>query len=158
MNKGFRFKQGGDYTNYSWLFNQYVTLGLSLRAIAKLCKRDHQNIRYWLNKFAIPIHPVGDFPMERSAQWQGGQSPYSKEFNRSLRLKVRTRDKFLCQFCAISEKDYHQKLDVHHIDYDKQNCSLSNLLSLCRRCHLKTNHGDRLKWKQICMEILSKNG
>lgn len=158
MNPGTHFKQGGQYNNREWLYNQYVELGLSLRTIANKCNRDHQNIRYWLKKFSITTHPVGDLPMEKSSQWKGGQSPYSKEFNRTLRFQVRVRDNFTCHFCGIEEKNYGRKLDVHHINYNKLNCSLANLISLCHRCHLKTNHGDRLKWEQICVEKLSMNG
>ena len=32
-----------------------------------------------------------------------------------------------------------RKLDVHHIDYDKKNNDPKNLISLCRKCHMKTN-------------------
>jgi lipopolysaccharide biosynthesis regulator YciM len=33
---------------------------------------------------------------------------------------------------------------VHHIDMDKQNCSMANLVYLCQRCHLSVHF---VKWK-----------
>lgn len=155
MKEGTHFNQGGHstYRVKDWLYNQYVTKEKSLRYIANKCNVDHQNIRYWLHKFSIPIHRVGDFPMERSAQWKGGQRPYSKYFNRELKKQIRNRDNNTCQLCHIN--NYHQNLDVHHIDYNKKNCSSLNLISLCRRCHLKTNHGSRKNWISL---FLSMNG
>jgi len=32
-----------------------------------------------------------------------------------------------------------KQLDVHHINYNKKNCDINNLVSLCRSCHMKTN-------------------
>ena len=32
-----------------------------------------------------------------------------------------------------------QVLNVHHIDYNKQNCKEENLTSLCRQCNLRVN-------------------
>ena len=31
-------------------------------------------------------------------------------------------------------------LYVHHIDYDKKNLDMNNLISLCNSCHTKTNY------------------
>ena len=36
-------------------------------------------------------------------------------------------------------EEFIKKLDCHHIDYNKKNCSLNNLITLCRSCHMKTN-------------------
>jgi predicted RNA-binding Zn-ribbon protein involved in translation (DUF1610 family) len=37
--------------------------------------------------------------------------------------------------CAVCEYDNVDALEVHHIDKDRQNNSLSNLLVLCANCH-----------------------
>ena len=73
--------------------------------------------------------------------WRGGKSfePYGLEFNNKLKLKIRKRDNFKCRECNWAEKKLGYKLDVHHIDYNKQNNDLNNLISLCRSCHSKTN-------------------
>ena len=71
---------------------------------------------------------------------------YVGELNRSYPLKfrkikilIRERDRHTCQLCNKKEKFFDEKLHVHHIDYDIDNCNESNLISLCRSCHTKTN-------------------
>jgi hypothetical protein len=65
---------------------------------------------------------------------------YGAEFDCSLREQIRQRDGYKCQECGCSQVENGKQLDVHHIDYDKQNNIFSNLISLCVRCHRKTNH------------------
>jgi 5-methylcytosine-specific restriction endonuclease McrA len=74
------------------------------------------------------------------------QSSYHK-FTGKLKLKIRTRDGFKCKECGISELELGRKLDVHHIDYNKENYHKSNLISLCNSCHTKTNF-NRKQWKK----------
>ena len=57
---------------------------------------------------------------------------YSEEFLK-LRTKIRKRDKFTCKICRKNG------CDVHHIDYNKENNNESNLITLCRSCHMNTN-------------------
>ena len=76
--------------------------------------------------------------------WQGGKSfeKYSLDWTDELREIVRKRDSQTCQKCGITENDLkgmHKKLDVHHINSNKQDCRLVNLISFCKRCHPKRN-------------------
>lgn len=89
--------------------------------------------------------------------WQGGVShdPYPKEFNRYLRRSIRERDGHQCQNpeCFF----LGERLDVHHIDYNKKNSLRSNLITLCRSCHTKSN-GARVYWKLYYSEIQIQRG
>ncbi len=69
--------------------------------------------------------------------WRGGLSfeKYPEEWNEPLRRRIRSRDEHTCAMCPAQSRT----LAVHHIDYDKSNCTDGNLISLCRRCHPKTN-------------------
>lgn len=71
------------------------------------------------------------------------KEPYSMEFNDKLKTNIRDRDNHICQLCNISEKKYREKyyrnLDIHHIDYDKQNNEKTNLITLCNSCNIKAN-------------------
>jgi NUMOD3 motif len=80
---------------------------------------------------------------ERSMLWKGGISyePYSTDWTEELKVMVRRRDGYICDIC----KEYGKS--VHHIDYNKKNCKPNNLITLCFRCHSKTNH-NRGYWKQ----------
>jgi len=78
---------------------------------------------------------------KNNPNWQGGKSfePYSPEFNNKLKEFIRERDNHICQKCGITQeeyiKKYNQKLHVHHINDNKKNNKLDNLLTLCIRCH-----------------------
>jgi len=60
--------------------------------------------------------------------------PNTKEY-KQLRQKVLIRDNFTCQDCKSNNK----KLDVHHkVPFlDGGENTLDNLISLCRKCHVK---------------------
>lgn len=83
---------------------------------------------------------------EKSHLWKGGISynPYSVDWGQTLKRSIRERDHYTCRVCHSPQGD--QTHDVHHIDYDKKNCSPINLITLCRSCHMKTNF-NREKWK-----------
>jgi len=71
-----------------------------------------------------------------------GRKPYPLEFNEPLKEKIRKRDNYQCQICNKQEKylrGYRKKLDIHHIDYDKENCKEENLITLCNPCNSKVN-------------------
>jgi hypothetical protein len=98
-------------------------------------------------KIKISKSLKGKFIGKNSPNWQGGLSffPYSLKFNGDLKRSIRERDNFTCQECGVEENKNQKKLSIHHIDYDKENCSESNLISLCKPCHSKTN-GNRDYW------------
>jgi hypothetical protein len=90
--------------------------------------------------------------------WQDGitKYKYSSLFNNYLKLKIRTRDNFTCQHCGIKEKNCYRKLDVHHIDYNKENCKEDNLITLCWNCNIKANF-DRDYWFAYYTYLMKKD-
>lgn len=108
----------------------------------------------WTTKRNIENNPMKDpliakkagrcMKLEKNANWLGGKSfvPYSYEFNNDKKKEIRTRDKFTCQECGVKKH-----LAIHHIDYDKNNNSNSNLITLCYRCNSVAN-GTRDAWKR----------
>ena len=83
---------------------------------------------------------------EKSHSWMGGKSfeLYGIEFSEKLKKIIRKRDKYVCQICGKEEGK--RKFPIHHIDYNKENNSMRNLITLCNNCHCKTN-GKRESWK-----------
>lgn len=79
---------------------------------------------------------------EKGSNWQGGKSfePYGTEFNNNLKEIVRNRYERKCFICKKTELENKERLSVHHINYDKKNNKIDNLISLCKICHLKTNY------------------
>lgn len=73
------------------------------------------------------------------------QQEHPKEFH-YIKESIRKRDDYKCQLCNKTQIKNGKKLDVHHADYDRFNNNQDNLISLCIRCHRKTNF-NRDFWK-----------
>ena len=97
---------------------------------------------------------MGKFGGAKCHLWRGGLSfqVYTIDWTETLRRAIRERDHYTCQICNALQSD--EAFAVHHIDYDKQNCNPDNLITLCRRCHLRTNL-NRSYWQKYFEE---KNG
>lgn len=91
---------------------------------------------------------------ERSPLWKGGLSlgKYCYKFN--ARFKEQIRDLFgrRCFLCGVTEEEIGRRLDVHHVNYDKDCiCNSScEFVPLCRSCHVKTN-SRRQYWEDLIM-------
>lgn len=72
---------------------------------------------------------------ESNPNWKGGTSKkeYPDEFTPYLKKKVRKRDKQLCRVCGKLAKGRDGR--IHHIDGNKQNCEMENLVLVCFNCH-----------------------
>ena len=72
--------------------------------------------------------------------WKGGISceSYSVDWTETLRRSIRERDHYVCQWCS------NEGNEVHHIDYNKENCDPRNLITLCFSCHRKTNYNRKI--------------
>jgi len=69
--------------------------------------------------------------------WKNGKSfkDYPAEFNKELKEKIRIKYNKTCQICGIAQENLDKKLDVHHLDENKNNLDKNNLVALCRKCH-----------------------
>lgn len=84
------------------------------------------------------------FKGDKNPNWQNGISfePYTIDWTETLRRAIRERDNYICQLC----NQYGNS--VHHIDYNKENCSPNNLITLCKSCNSKVNK-NREYWSII---------
>ena len=102
----------------------------------------------------------GKYRGKKASNWQGGKSsiPYGPEWTPWLKEEIKKRDLNCCKVCGKDketiEKKYHWWLEVHHIDFNKNNNTLSNLITLCTSCHGKAN---RKTIKQSTLEELIRN-
>jgi 5-methylcytosine-specific restriction endonuclease McrA len=93
--------------------------------------------------------------------WQGGigKEPYSFEWTKYLKTIIIRRDDYKCKLCNKTQKqelkEFNKSLTVHHIDYNKQNCKESNLVTLCKRCNPEVNF-NRDYWFAYFMYIMEK--
>jgi len=99
-----------------------------------------------------------DVSGENNPQWKGGVSfePYCPKFNDKLKEKIRNEYDRKCQICGKDETDNITKtnkirrLDIHHIDLDKeQGCNGKkwNLIPLCVNCHSKLHRNKEVDMK-----------
>ena len=84
------------------------------------------------------------------------RTPYPYEFNNQLKEEIRIRDNYECQLCKINQENLNERLIVHHIDFDKNNNSEFNLISVCRSCHGKVHCANNLIWKRFFQNVQIK--
>lgn len=89
--------------------------------------------RRWASGEFDSIH-VG----EHNKHWRGGvETTYPKEFNMTLRKAVKGRDNYKCRVCGNRKT----RMEVHHMDGDRHNNAMENLILLCYECHHKIHDG-----------------
>jgi 5-methylcytosine-specific restriction endonuclease McrA len=87
----------------------------------------------------------------RSAMFRGDKDPNrGADWNR-IAERVRERDGYTCRWCGKTQADNRQKLSIDHVipwrlfDNKAAANDLSNLIALCRSCHMrKTASFERL--------------
>lgn len=101
-------------------------------------------------------HPAPFKKGKDNPRWRGGTSynPYSVDWTKTLRRAIRERDNYTCQLGGELQGD--RAFDVHHIDYDRENCDPENLITLCRKCHTITND-NREYWSRYLKILNQKN-
>lgn len=84
--------------------------------------------------------------------WRGGKSfePYPPTFNARFKRMIRDRDSYTCLLCNNPGNC------VHHIDYNKDNTTSENCITLCFSCHGKTNF-NRDYWQKIILNLKGKD-
>ena len=83
-----------------------------------------------------------------------GERHYSRGFTERKRNEVRTRDHFTCRLCGLSNKI--TLLNVHHIDFSKDNHDNSNLICLCNICHgLAHTHSEKETIRLLLQQVVT---
>lgn len=92
----------------------------------------------------------------KNGHWLGGKSfeKYTIDWTNTLKRAIRERDHYNCIICG--EQQGETTFCVHHIDYNKKNCNPDNLITICRRCHTKTNF-NRNYWIKYFKNIIKIN-
>ena len=57
------------------------------------------------------------------------------------------QDVILCEVCGA------KAVDIHHIDNDRKNNDITNLIAVCRDCHFHA-HGDKIFWSKEIYQAL----
>lgn len=84
-----------------------------------------------------------------------GKNNYEEpqKFDDEIKQTVLKRDNHLCQLCETD-----QKVGVHHIDYNRSNNSLTNLITLCDKCNNFVNgNRNRNHWIKYFSDKINLN-
>lgn len=97
---------------------------------------------------------------DKNPAWKGGISfgKYCYLFTETFKEKIRKFFNRRCFLCGMTEEENGRKLDVHHVNYDKD-CLCNarcEFVPLCRHHHLKTNF-NRKYWEDLIMCYLYPN-
>ena len=119
--------------------------GKSTTSIACEYNCDQSTISRHLKNFGIILRSHSESNSgSKNGRWNNGASfePYCPKFNYVLKESVRVKYNRICQKCYKPENG--RKLDVHHINFDKQAGCYGkswNLIPLHHDCHTwTTNH------------------
>lgn len=96
-----------------------------------------------------------------NSNWRGGigNLPWHYQFNKELKARIKRRDGDCCRLCGLRNNDLRDKrqkgygIQIHHIDYNKQNNDDNNLISLCNFCHGKVNYNKKI-WQPKLSNLL----
>ncbi len=80
---------------------------------------------------------------------------YPKEFNFALKERVRESWDRTCAMSRKTEGELGQRLCVHHIDYNKRNNRVSNLIPLSRSWNTKVSY-NRKYWKRHFRKMMKE--
>ena len=107
-----------------WLFEE----GLRLHFCSEVCRKT------WTSEH--DLDGDGLIQLDGRPDYRGGNWQLQAQ-------RARERDHYTCRICKITEEALGKQLDVHHIIPFKlfkspvEANKLSNLLSVCRSCHMK---------------------
>jgi 5-methylcytosine-specific restriction endonuclease McrA len=92
---------------------------------------------------------------EKHWNWKGGcgKHDYDDLWDEAIRKAARDRDGNKCVLCGVTNGNNHGfALSVHHIDGNKLNTNLDNLITYCNSCHMK-EHAKmrRIKGNRKCL-------
>jgi transcriptional regulator with XRE-family HTH domain len=132
--------------------------GVGLRFLRELesnkptCRMDRVSIVLEFLGFSLGI-----IPRQEELKNQFNKFSYNMPSKKQIQEKIRQRDNWECQVCKINNDEHINKygnfLNLHHIDYDKNNPSENNLITLCSKCHGYC--GKRREfWKNYFQELL----
>lgn len=140
------------YKNALWLYEQYVTLGRTPVEIAVEFGVHSTSIVHQMKRLGIPRRSVKEAHKglqagDKNPAWKGGTTPERQQMQKTDEWKamlkaVYVRDHYTCQRCmcgTIGGKSLRSSV-AHHIkpfaEYPDLRMELSNLVTLCRECHL----------------------
>lgn len=154
---------GGNHTKNRVVWNKGLTKEIDARVKkqSETYKLTHKDFSGNKNPFSGKTHTKATkriLSLKKGGTGIPGEnSSYGPEWCSKLREQIRKRDNYQCQLTGITEEEnlmiHGRVLDVHHIDYNKQNNHPSNLIALSYESHKRTNY-NRKYWKRYFITLM----
>ena len=153
------------YHHKEYLIKEYIEKQRNAIDIANDFGVNQSTIIKFLKKHNIPrrtqaesLKLSGKVRGKNNPAWKGGVADwdYSHDW-KSICKKIKDRDEWTCQKCGKTKKRWGHSLHVHHIDEDKTNNNLNNLISLCAECHMDS-HGHEIAMDYYRYKLKTKYG
>jgi len=144
---------------YILLSSEYNNRSTKLRYMCPY-KHEHEiSWSNWNNGHRCPECNVVNIMGSGNPSWKGGISndgycPLWKDVEYKKDIRDRDDNRCLNPYCHSPNS---RDLTIHHIDYDKKNCSPKNLITVCRSCNSKANT-DREWHKGWYSAIMNQRG
>jgi len=108
---------------------------LSKETINKISSKNKGRKHSEESKLNMRLCKLGD----KNPAWTGGSfDPYCPIFsNKDFKQMIKDRDGHRCLNPYCNKKS--KILDIHHINYDKQECDSMNLITICKSCNASAN-------------------
>lgn len=116
-----------------WLEREYFEKGESAHQIAKETGTSWNAIVIWLRKHGLEPRNREEINERHSTRMSGDRNPAwvggtAQRYQR--RILTESSPEVKCSWCHTFDK-----AEIHHIDHDRDNCDLSNLMWLCGICN-----------------------
>lgn len=145
-----------NYFTKEQLETLYISQNKSIKEMGLILDCNYQTIHNWLKRYDIPRRSYSESLKGRDHSWgekisqslkgqkltEERKNKISKAHYKTGEFSYRKYKKTSCERC-FSDKF----LIVHHKDENRQNNILSNLETLCRKCH-QTHHGEILRCRR----------
>lgn len=124
---------------YKLLSKEYKNAHQKLEYVCPVGHRHFITRHEWDKNQGCPTCAVINNSGSNSVHWKGGLSfePYSYEWTNQLKDSIKERDGNRCLNPDCWRQD--KTLSIHHVDYNKKNCQLDNLITICRSCNSRAN-------------------
>ncbi len=141
---------------YTLISEEYIN---STSKLHYMCAAGHKHTiswNAWQRGRSCPTCSIINRSGPNHYDWKNGASllPYCVNWTKELKEFIKSRDNYTCQNPYCWKKD--TVLSIHHIDYNKENCSIYNLITLCRSCNSRANHNRQLHY-DLYKNILKSN-
>jgi len=101
------------------------------------CKIKHSKSgKFFCSKSCQTVWRNQEFMGPKHHNWKGGECIHHKDF------LIKNKIKLICRLCKTKDE---RVLAVHHIDRNRKNNNIKNLIFLCQNCHHLV-HYHKEKW------------